>query len=386
MKLPRAASAGVGDGLRRGGLAAARTAQRGPALPPESSPAGPQVSIRTVLTVCLAAAAVVALGYVLLSTKVSLALALGSAMAAILLDHGVEALVRRGLRRSWAITAVMLAATALLAGLALLVIPPIVDQGSALVAAAPGLWERLQQTGWFLRLDGWLHLRDQLQHSGAASASAVNPVLSAIGGVFTALAGLLASFFLAVSMLVFGRGLVEGLLAELLPAARERTRRVVGRIYHSVGGYLAGLLGICTLNALLTTAFLAAVQVPFFVPLGVLSGASSLVPYVGPLLVGAAITLFALATGGAWTALAAAVYFVIYGQLEGNVLAPFVYRRTAHVNQLVTLLAILFLVELMGTVGAVVAVPLAAAAQIVFTELLAMRREQARRGPDRQGC
>lgn len=99
---------------------------------------------------------------------------------------------------------------------------------------------------------------------------------------------------------------------------------------------------------------------------------------MGPLVVGAAITLFALATGGTWIGLAAAIYFAVYGQLEGNVLAPFVYRRTAHVNQLVTLLAMLFLAELMGTAGAVVAVPVAAAAQIVVAEIVAMRREGAR--------
>ncbi len=117
---------------------------------------------------------------------------------------------------------------------------------------------------------------------------------------------------------------------------------------------------------------------PFFLPLGILSGTSSLVPFVGPVVVGAAITLFALITGSGWTALAAAIYFAIYGQLEGNVLAAFIYRRTAHVNPLVTLLAILFLVEFMGMVGAVVAVPVAAAAQIVIAEIVRLCREQGR--------
>jgi predicted PurR-regulated permease PerM len=153
---------------------------------------------------------------------------------------------------------------------------------------------------------------------------------------------------------------------------------MAAKIYRSVGGYLGGLLGICAINAVLTTIFLVIIRMPFFLPLAILSGTSSLVPYVGPLVVGAAITLFALITGGVWIALAAAIYFVVYGQLEGNILAPFIYRRTAHVNPLVTLLAILFLVEFMGMVGAVVAVPVAAAAQIVIAEIVTIRREQAR--------
>ena len=63
------------------------------------------------------------------------------------------------------------------------------------------------------------------------------------------------------------------------------------------------------------------------------------------------------------------MYFVMYGQLEGNILAPLIYRRTVHVNPLVTLVAILFLAEFMGIAGAVVAVPVAAAAQIVIAEI-----------------
>src|SRR6266702_2783238 len=248
----------------------------------------------------------------------------------------------------------------------------------SVVALVLFLWQKLQHSPWFVRLDARLHVQEQLRESGPAAVGAVNPLLSAIGGVVTGLAGLLAFLFLAIFMLVFGRDLVMALFAELNPASRERTERIAAKIYRSVGGYLGGLLGICAINAILTTVFLVIVRMPFFLPLGILSGTSSLVPYAGPLVVGAAITLFALISGGVWTALAAAIYFVIYGQLEGNVLAPFIYRRTAHVNPLVTLLAILFLVEFMGILGAVAAVPVAAAAQIVIAEIVAIRLEQAR--------
>lgn len=342
-----------------------------------------QVSLTTVFTVCFGVVSVVALVFFLLKTKVALTLALGSGIAAVAMDHAVEALARRGLRRSLAIGAVMGVVTALLVGLGLLLVPPIVTQGRELVAEMPAVWQKLQHTPWFVHFDARLHLQQQLRESGPAAVGAVNPLLSAIGSVVTAFAGLLAFLFLTVFMLVFGRDLVAALLAELKPTSRERYGRMAGKIYRSVGGYLGGLLGICAINAILTTIFLVVIRVPFFLPLGILSGTSSLVPYAGPLVVGAAITLFALITGGVWTALAAAIYFVIYGQLEGNVLAPFVYRRTAHVNQLVTLLAILFLAEFMGMVGAVVAVPVAAAAQIVIAEIVRVRREQA--GQDTTG-
>jgi putative heme transporter len=346
---------------------------------PEPRPRGSQVSLTTVFTVCFGVVTVAASVFFLLKTKLALTLALGSAMVAVAMDHAVEALARRGLRRSWATVAVMGVATALLVGLGLLLVPPIVTQGRELVAETPALWQKLQHTPWFVRLDARLRLQEQLREYVFAAIGAVNPLLSAIGGVVTAIAGLLAFLFLTIFMLVFGRDLVAALSSELNPASRERYERMVAKIYRSVGGYLGGLLGICAINASLTTIFLVIIRVPFFLPLGILSGTSSLVPYAGPLMVGAAITLFTLITGGVWSALAAAIYFVIYGQLEGNVLAPFIYRRTAHVNPLVTLVAILFLAEFMGMVGAVVAVPVAAAAQIVIAEIVAIRREQARR-------
>jgi predicted PurR-regulated permease PerM len=150
-----------------------------------------------------------------------------------------------------------------------------------------------------------------------------------------------------------------------------------------VGGYLGGLLGICAINATLTTLVLVILRTPFFLPLGIVAGASSLVPYAGPLVAGATVTLFVLVTGGVWKALAAAIYFVLYGQLEGNILAPLIYRRTVHVNPLITLLAILFLAEFMGIAGAVLAVPVAAALQIVMREVLALRRtKDVGAGPD----
>jgi predicted PurR-regulated permease PerM len=334
-----------------------------------------QVSLATVFTVCLGVGSVVALVYFLLSIRLALTLALGSAMAAVAMDHLVEALGRRGLGRTWATVTVVAAATALLVGLGLLLFPPMVLQARSLVAGLPGMLRTLEHTPWFAHLDAGIHLEDQLRDFGSAEVGGTPPLLSAIGGVATAFAGILAFLFLAVFMLVFGRDLATGLFAELKPAGRARYDRMVANVYRSVGGYLGGLLGICAVNALLTTTVLLALGVPFFLPLGILSGASSLVPYAGPALIGSAITLFALISGGGWIALGVGSYFLVYGQLEGNILAPFVYRRTAHVNPLVSLLAVLFLAEAMGIAGAVVAVPAAAVVQVVFAEIVRFRRE-----------
>ena len=103
---------------------------------------------------------------------------------------------------------------------------------------------------------------------------------------------------------------------------------------------------------------------------------SSMVPYAGPAVVGIGIALIALFTKGLWHGIAAGIYFIAYGQLEGNLLSPLIFKRTVHVNPLVTTLSILVLGEIAGVVGAIVAVPVVATLQIVLREVLRIRREQ----------
>ena len=205
---------------------------------------------------------------------------------------------------------------------------------------------------------------------------AATPILTALGGILTLAGALVTIFFLTVFMLIFGGRVIRAALAEARPERRQIYESVLHKIYRSIGGYLSGLTLICTINATLTTTFLAINRVPFFLPLGILSGASSTIPYAGPFVTGTLISLIALVTGGAWHGLASAIYFILYGQLEGNVLSPLIFRRTVHVNPLVVTVSVLFLGEIAGIIGAIVAVPVVAALQIIVREILRERRQQ----------
>ena len=346
--------------------------------PAEPQPS--QISIRTVLTVCFTVLAVATLVDFLLHTQLALLLTLGAVMLAVALNHLVIALVRRQVPRGLAIALVSVGLLALFVGLGFMLVPPAITQARALTAELPALWQKLQQTRFFLVLDQRFHLHEQLTQAGDKGAGAIAPVLSAIGGLVSALVTLVTLTVLTLFVLIFGPDLAAAGFALMPSERRARAERIATNIYGSVGGYVGGLLGICSINAVLTTTFLAMARMPFFLPLGILSGLSSLVPYAGPLVAGVTITVVALATGGAWKALATAIYFLLYGQLEGSVLAPTIYRRTADVNPLVTTLAILFLAEFLGLTGAVIAVPLAAAGQIILRELVAVRLERETTG------
>ncbi len=342
-----------------------------------------QVTVKTTLTVCFAVLGVVALVALVMKTLLALTLTGIAALLALALEHGVSWLVRRRLPRMVAIAVVMLGLLGAMSALVMLVVPAAAAQADALVVQWPHLRDELFGSRLFRILTERLHslgmprtLEAGTAPLAAAKATLPELVVLAIGGVVGLVGGAITVFFLVGFMLAFGGDLLKRLLDLAKPEHRLRYVRVLRNVYRATGGYLSGLTLICTINATLTTAVLALVGVPYFLPLGILSGFSSMVPYAGPVVAGAFITLLTWATGGMWLALAVLAYFVLYGQLEGNVLAPLIFRRTVHVNPLIILLAVLFCAELAGIVGAVVAVPVAATLQIIIREILLFRQER----------
>ena len=339
-----------------------------------------QVTLKTAFTVCFAVLATAALVLFVLQTRVALSLTIAAMMVAIALDHLVRRMEARGLRRGLAIAITTLAMVLLLTGLMLIVVPTAIHQLREFISSAPRLLASVRDSARFQSLNSRFGIEGRLKDafSGAfgLAQSAVNPVLTAVTSALGAVAGFVTVLALTVFMLAFGGGLVRRLVALVPVQERPRWEAVLAKSYRAVGGYLGGVLVICSVNATLTTTVLAVIGTPYFLPLGLLSGFSSLVPYAGPILTAGFITVVVLITGGAVKALITLGYFLLYGQLEGNVLGPFVFRRTVHLDPLITLLGILFLAELLGIGGAVVAVPAVALAQIVARELLAARRER----------
>jgi predicted PurR-regulated permease PerM len=338
------------------------------------------VTLKTVLTVSFGVLGVVALVHAVTHAVVSLALIGASVTIAVALDHAVVMLVRRGVNRSLAIGLVCVVLLGLLVGLGFTLIPPVIEQGRQLIHDAPSFIRTARKSSLFHTLDLRFHLGDRMLEAERKLPEllegAATPLLSAVGGVLSAVAAIVTVAVLVVFMLIFGGRLVRSLVKEARTEHRPIYEDVLGKIYQSIGGYLAGLTLVCSINGTMATTFLAIDRVPFFLPLGILSGLSSMVPYAGPTVVGTTISLIALLTKGTWHGVAAGIYYVAYGFLEGNIISPVVFRRTVHVNPLVTTLSILLLSEIAGVMGAIVAVPVAATLQIILREILRLRREQ----------
>lgn len=339
-----------------------------------------QVTLKTVFTVSFGVLLVAAIVVGLAHALVAVALTCAAVLISVALDHAVALLERHRVKRPWGIVVVSLAVLVLFVGLGFTLIPPAVTQATDLVRDAPAFIKNARHSGLFHTIDARFHLAERLtemeRRLPEMVEGAATPIMNAVGGIVSALAAAVTIAFLTVFMLIFGGRLVRAAVAEARPERRPMYEHVLRKIYDSIGGYLGGLAVICSINAVLTTSFLAIDSVPFFLPLGIMSGFSSMVPYAGPFVMGSLISVIAFLTNGLWHGVAAVIYFILYGQVEGNVLSPLVFRRTVHVNPLVTTLSILFLGEIAGVMGAIIAVPVAATLQIVIREVLKYRREQ----------
>lgn len=344
-----------------------------------------QVTLRTAFTVLFAVLATGAAVLFVLKTRVALTLTATATMNAIALDHLVRRVQRLGLSRGAAIVLTTTGVGVVVLAMVVLVVPPAARQVQELISAAPRILDSLHQQAWFefwnQRFAIEEHLKNDLPAVFGFAQTAVSPIVGLVGSALGAVAAFVTLLALTLMVLVFGGGLLRRLRSVVPVVDRPRWETVLDKSYTAVGGYLGGLLFICSINATVTTAALALIGTSHFLPLGLLGGFSSLVPYAGPFFAAGFITLVTLATGGGVKALMVLGYFVLYGQLDANVIAPFVLRRTVHLDPLVTVLAVLFLAELLGVAGAVVAVPAVAVAQIFVRELLASRRAFSGEGP-----
>lgn len=348
--------------------------EREPVVVPRS-----QVTAKTALTVCAVVLAVAAATALVLHSLLTLTLAVTSALLAVALQHGVSLLQRWGLSRRAAVGLVVGALVGAVAGTLLLVIPEAFQQGREFIDNGPEYLERLRKTPFYRWAQARFDLEKRLpvrQGPGALMGQAAGPLLAVVTGALAGFTGLVTVLFLAVFMLLYGRSLVRATLAEALPAHRERYERVLQKLYVSVGGYLSGLGLLALINAACASLFLAVVGVPYFLPLGLLSGLGSTVPLVGAAATGTFISLVTLLTCGVADGAMVAAYVTLYQAFENHALGPVIYRKTVELNPLVTLLGVILFAELAGVVGAFLAVPLVGAMQIVLRELLLLRRER----------
>jgi putative heme transporter len=344
------------------------------------NPTSVRATMKQTATVAFTVLGIALAAWVFLRAPLAIGITVASLLIAIALDRPVQALERRGLPRWVGITFVIVGVVGAIVGVVLVLVPPAVGQVRQLVENAPALLTKLHETAPYRFVERHVPLdqiiADERSRFPSFARQLVDPVLAILRAILAGVAELVTVLFVVVFMLASGRQLVWSALAEAKPENRARYASLLTQIYRSLGGYIAGMLLLVLTNALFAGIFLAVIGVPYFLPLALMSGLASVVPYVGALLVGTVLSVVAWANNGIGTGVFTVGYYIAYQQFENHVVAPLVYRRTVNLNPLVILVVALFMTELGGIPGALVAVPLAASAQIVLREVLRARQER----------
>jgi predicted PurR-regulated permease PerM len=139
---------------------------------------------------------------------------------------------------------------------------------------------------------------------------------------------------------------------------------------------VAGNLLISVIAGTLSYFMMVALGIPFAVPLAVLVAFFDLIPLVGSTIAGAIVAIVAAIVGFPGKLIAWVVFLIVYQQVENNVIQPVVYKRTVAIHPLLVIVAVLIGGSLLGILGALLAIPIAATVQIVVKEWWQLRRER----------
>jgi predicted PurR-regulated permease PerM len=297
-----------------------------------------------------------------------------SMFLALALNPAVEALQRRGVRRRGvAVGIVYLVGLLALVGVGGAFLPTLIGQVSDFVAAVPGYVRDLTAGRGplgFLERDYQVveKVQQAVDEGGSARlAGGATAALSVTRGVATAIAATVTIAFMTLFMLLEGRQWLERFYGLLPLESAPRWRRVGDRIYHTIGGYVTGNLLISVVAGISATIVLLILGVPYAIALGVIVALLDLIPLAGALIAMVLVTLVGF-TVSTTVGLIVLVYFLIYQQIENQVLQPIVYGRTVNLSPLAVLIAVLIGAQVAGVLGALGAIPIAGAIQVILVD------------------
>jgi len=336
----------------------------------------------------------VGLGILLIGSLQSLSTILLYIGTALFLSLGLDPLVsfleRRRLPRWLAVLVTILGVLAVFVGIILIVLPVLVDQISQLVAQITAIVERgslipdlkdwMKETFPNLLVDEiFTNVQNWLNTNLAEIGSSIGQgVLIASGAVLSGLFGAFIVLILTIYLTASTPSLKRAVY-QLAPASkRERFIDLADQITDSVGYYVMGQVSQGVINGVLSMIFLSIIQAPFPAVLAVVAFFFSLIPLVGTLTGSTIIVLVCLipGLGSPSTAIAAGIYYLIYMQIEAYVISPRIMSRAVSVPGAVVVVAALAGGSLLGLLGALIAIPVAASILILYRQVLIPRMNE----------
>lgn len=324
-----------------------------------------------VLTAWILLQALNSVASALIIIVVSLFLAIG-------LNPGVEILERRGLSRTWSVTVVFIAVIVFFVLFGLAIVPPLTTQMGDFFAKLPDYLQQLQNNPTVRGLDERFQLIERLQQyisSGNMGSQVFGGLLgvatTVINAVFTALTVLILTLYFLASL----PSTMKWTYRMVPRSRRDRVQLLGDEVIKRIGGYVAGNLIVSLIAGVVTYIFLVIAGVPYALALALLVAITDLIPLVGAAIGATIVTLVGLFTSLP-VGIACLIFFIVYQQVENFWIAPRVMQANVQVPAVVTVAAALIGGALLGLVGALLAIPVAAAILLLMQEVVLPRQER----------
>ena len=302
---------------------------------------------------------------------------------AVGLNPAVESIRRRGMTRSRAVI-IIFGCVVLFAGLFMwLVIPPAISQGSQLIRHAPTLLSDLKSNPTIASLNQHYGFIDTLQKKLSENTANGTLLISAFGGAVgvgkTVLTGTFAALTVLILTLYFLTSLPQiiAIGIRLAPASRrDRISRLTHGILGRIGTYIGSQITVALISGFFILILTAAIGLPSPFALGMIVFVLDLLPLVGHTIGISIITVVGL-TQSPLKALLVFAGYILYIQIENYLITPKIMKRSLSVPGLVTIIAALVGATLMGLVGALLAVPMAASVLLILDEVVFPRADNS---------
>lgn len=295
------------------------------------------------------------------------------------LNPTVEFLMRRGLKRGWAVVVVILMLLIALAIFVFALVPVITDQIAAITKNAPDWLDRLQNNRRVQELDDEYQVIDKVRDYVADGDFASAAFGGVLGVGLAVLSTLLNIFLVVVLTLYFLATLPQTKQAvyRLAPASRrERVASLGDQVVRSIGYYVSGAFVVATCAGVSSLIFLFIVGMgEYAVALSFVVALLDVIPMIGATLGASVVTVVGFATDPK-IGLACLIFYVIYQQVENYVIYPKVMSHSVDIPGAVIVIAALMGASLLGVVGALLAIPTAAAILMLINEVFIRRQDE----------
>jgi predicted PurR-regulated permease PerM len=311
---------------------------------------------------------------VLILIVISLFLAAG-------LNPAVNFFQRRGLSRGGAVGAIVVIVLAVVGLFSWIVIPPTVKQVNDLLNNAPTLVSNLKNNPTLAHLNSHYGIIDAITKKVSSSIKDGQLVISAFGGVIgvgkAVISGVISALTILVLTLYFLASLpsVTRTAYRFIPASRrDRVAKLTDAIIFRIGAFVGSQATVALIAAIVMLITGLIIHIPYATALAMVVFFCGLIPLIGHPLGIIIVTIVSL-THSPFTALISFLVYVIYVQIENYLIMPRIMKQSLSIPGLVTIIAALLGTSLLGLVGGLLAVPIAAAILLIVEEVVYPRAD-----------